>query len=145
MALTKIITKVMPTENRVGFHLELKDDGVVVIDKDYRERFSQAAGATTAIKLKIGKHVRRFCIDQLSAVHLINENVILKASIVKDYLTRRVTTTNLRGRIVSDSHNARADKHSKQQNPYGSCDSCSNCPFEDCTFINSFCHLTVLI
>jgi hypothetical protein len=37
MALTKIVTKAMPTKNTVGYHVIVKDDGVTVIDRDFME------------------------------------------------------------------------------------------------------------
>ena len=46
MALTKTVTKVMPDDNNVKFHLELTDDAVVVIDKTYSSQYSPGIGPT---------------------------------------------------------------------------------------------------
>ena len=48
--LTKVVTVVFPAANHVGLHLELKNDGVVVIDKDYMEQW--ASGTTVALEVK---------------------------------------------------------------------------------------------
>ncbi|MGD8787710.1 MAG: hypothetical protein PVJ60_09820 [Phycisphaerales bacterium] len=59
MALTKTVTKVFPTDNMVGMHLELKDDGVVVIDRDFMENFTKGEGATNAVRDSIGLQMQK--------------------------------------------------------------------------------------
>ena len=58
MALTKTVTKVFPTENTVGLHLELKDDDVVVIDQDFTRDYSPAAGIANEIRDSIGNEMQ---------------------------------------------------------------------------------------
>ena len=58
MALTKTVTKVFPTPNHVGLHLELKDDGVAVIDTDYMEQWASGTDVPNEVKLKIGKRMQ---------------------------------------------------------------------------------------
>ena len=58
MALTKTVTKVFPTENRVGLHLELKDDGVVVIDQEFIENYAPGDGVTNDIRDAIGNRMQ---------------------------------------------------------------------------------------
>lgn len=48
----------MPTPNRIGMRLVLKDDGVDVVDKPYWEQFSPGDGATTKIKQSIGHRMQ---------------------------------------------------------------------------------------
>ena len=59
MALTKTVTKVWPSNNYVGLHLELKDDDEVVIDKDFKEQWSPGAGVTNVIRDKIGNAMQK--------------------------------------------------------------------------------------
>lgn len=58
MALVKTVTKVFPTENTVGLHLELKDDNIVVIDKDFIENYAPGVGVTNDIRDEIGKKMQ---------------------------------------------------------------------------------------
>lgn len=58
MALTKTVSKVFPSENKVGLHLELKDDDVVVISKSYMVQFSKDEGVTDAIESEITKRMQ---------------------------------------------------------------------------------------
>jgi hypothetical protein len=59
MALTKTVTKVMPTGDMVGMHLKLEDDAVVVIDRDYMENYTRSEGATLATKMAIGTAMQK--------------------------------------------------------------------------------------
>jgi len=63
MTLEKTVTKVFPTENKVGLHLELKDDGVVVIDEDFTEDYAPGVGVTNDIRDAIGNKMQA-AIDQ---------------------------------------------------------------------------------
>ncbi len=56
--LTVTVTKVFPTANHVGLHLELKDDGVVVIGKDYMEQWASGTDVPNEVKVKIGKRMQ---------------------------------------------------------------------------------------
>ena len=80
MALTKTITRMFPTKNAVGMHLELKDDGVVVIDRDFTENFTKGQGATTAVKTSIGNQMQ-------AAIDEYKENKALYDSVA--YATAR--------------------------------------------------------
>lgn len=59
MALTKAVTKVFPTANHVGLHLELKNDGVVVISKDYMEPWASGTDVTLEVKQRIGARMQK--------------------------------------------------------------------------------------
>jgi hypothetical protein len=54
MALTKVVTKMFPTENTVGLHLELKDGVDVVISRNFSRQFSPGTGVTNQIRDAIG-------------------------------------------------------------------------------------------
>ena len=56
--LTKDVTHVFPTPNHVIFHLELKDDGVVVISKDYRHQWASGTTVQLEVKQKIGARMQ---------------------------------------------------------------------------------------
>ncbi len=58
MALTKTVTRVFPTANHVGLHLELKDDGVVVIDKDYMHQWASDTDVPNDVKQAIGARMQ---------------------------------------------------------------------------------------
>ncbi len=58
MALTKIVTRVFPDANHVGYHLELKDGDDVVIDKDYTEQFVAGSDVPAATKTTIGSRMQ---------------------------------------------------------------------------------------
>jgi hypothetical protein len=50
--LTPVVTKVMPDDNNVKFHLELTDGVVVVIDKTYPTQYDPTAGPTEANRIE---------------------------------------------------------------------------------------------
>ncbi len=56
--LTVTVTKIFPTPNHVGLHLELKDDGVVVISKDYMEQWASGTDVPNEVKVRIGKRMQ---------------------------------------------------------------------------------------
>ena len=56
--LTVTVTKVFPTPNHVGLHLELKDDGVVVISKDYMHQWASGTDVPNEVKQKIGARMQ---------------------------------------------------------------------------------------
>ncbi len=56
--LTVTVTKVFPTPNHVGLHLELKDDGVVVIDKDYMHQWASGTDVPDEVKQEIGARMQ---------------------------------------------------------------------------------------
>ena len=56
--LTRTVTKVFPTENTVGLHLELKDDDEVVIDQDFTRGYSPEAGIVNEIRDSIGNEMQ---------------------------------------------------------------------------------------
>lgn len=56
--LTKIVTKVFPTENTAGLHLELQDSGVVVIDQDFTRDYSPGEGIANEIRDSIGEEMQ---------------------------------------------------------------------------------------
>ena len=58
MALTKTVTRVFPDANRVGYHLELKNDDDVVISKDYMEQFAVGEDVPAETKEKIGARMQ---------------------------------------------------------------------------------------
>ncbi len=58
MALIKTITKTFPTANHVGFHLELKDDEAIVIDKDYMEQWASGTSVPFEVKQQIGARMQ---------------------------------------------------------------------------------------
>ncbi len=58
MALTAIVTRVFPTANHVGLHLELKDDGVVVIDKNYMHQWASGTDVPNEVKVHIGARMQ---------------------------------------------------------------------------------------
>lgn len=65
--LTKTVTKMYPTENTVGLHLELKDDDVVVIDKDFAENYAAGQDIPNEVRDKIGKRMQK-AIDRYKAL-----------------------------------------------------------------------------
>lgn len=68
--LTKEVSKIMPTPNKIGMHLKVTDDTQIVIDKTYWEQFIPGDGATTKIKQEIGKQMQRD-IDNYKALKII--------------------------------------------------------------------------
>ena len=65
MALTKTITKIMPTMSQIGVHLKLTDDAhpitagtVVVIDEDVTDNYSIETGPTTENRAEVAKKVQ---------------------------------------------------------------------------------------
>ena len=54
MALAKTVTKVFPNGGKVGIHLELKDDGVVVIDRDFVDGFVKGETLPNSVRDAIG-------------------------------------------------------------------------------------------
>ena len=56
--LTKTVTKMFPTNNLVGMHLKLEDDGVMVIDKDFTENYTPGQGATNTVRDSIGRKMQ---------------------------------------------------------------------------------------
>ncbi len=58
MALTKTVTRVFPDANHVGLHLELKNDDVVVIDKDYMEQWASGTDVPNEVKQRIGARMQ---------------------------------------------------------------------------------------
>lgn len=56
--LTKTVTKVFPTENKVGLHLELKDDDVVVINQNFIRDYSPEEGIVNKIRDSIGNEMQ---------------------------------------------------------------------------------------
>lgn len=86
MALTKTITKIMPTKNQIGVHLKLEDDAhpittglVVVIDEDVTDNFS--ADPTTENRAEIARKVQA----------KIDEYKVNKAMYLKAVYTNAVT------------------------------------------------------
>jgi hypothetical protein len=59
MAIVKKVTKVMPDENNVKFHLELTDDSVVVIDKTYPTQYDPTAGPTAENQIETQKAMQK--------------------------------------------------------------------------------------
>ena len=55
MALAKTVTKVFPNGGKVGIHLELKDDGVVVIDRDFVDGFVKGETLPNSVRDAIGQ------------------------------------------------------------------------------------------
>ncbi len=56
--LIKDVTKVFPDANHVIFHLELKDDGVVVIDKDYSHQWASGTSVQLEVKQAVGAEMQ---------------------------------------------------------------------------------------
>jgi len=56
--LTKVITKLFPDNNYIGFHLELSDGEDIVVNKDYREQFIVGETIATEVKVSIGKKIQ---------------------------------------------------------------------------------------
>lgn len=56
--LTVTVVKVFPTANHVGLHLELRDDGVVVLSKDYMEQWQSGTDVPNVIKQQIGARMQ---------------------------------------------------------------------------------------
>ena len=73
MALTKIVTRVFPDANQVGYHLELKDVDDVVIDRNYMEQFAVGVDIPTDTKTKIGKRMQAD-IDKYISLKAIHDN-----------------------------------------------------------------------
>lgn len=67
MALTKTVTKMFPTENTVGLHLKLEDDGVTVIDQDFSEQFVSGEDIPNEVRDKIGSRMQE-AIDKYKAL-----------------------------------------------------------------------------
>lgn len=53
MALTPTVTQGVLTATTAALHLELKDEGVTVIDKDFPESYTQANGLTLDVRNSI--------------------------------------------------------------------------------------------
>lgn len=88
MALTKTITKIMPTKNQIGVHLKLEDDAhpdplqtgnIVVIDEDITDNFS--GDPTVDNRAEIARKVQR----------RVNEYKVNKAMYLKAVYTNAVT------------------------------------------------------
>ena len=58
MDLTKTVTKVFPTENEVGLHLKLQDDGITVIDDDFIENFAVGESIPNEVRDSIGHRMQ---------------------------------------------------------------------------------------
>ncbi len=56
--LTVTVTKVFPDSNHVGLHMELKDDGVVVISKDYMYQWASGTDVPNEVKQRIGARMQ---------------------------------------------------------------------------------------
>jgi hypothetical protein len=56
--LTKTVTKVFPTENTVGLHLTLKDDDVVVIDRDFVKNYAAGEDVPNDVRDAIGQEMQ---------------------------------------------------------------------------------------
>jgi len=74
MALSKEVTKLFPSPNKIGMRLVLADtdEGCSGFTKDYWQQFSPGDGATTAIKQKIGRDMQRD-IDRYKALKTVYE------------------------------------------------------------------------
>lgn len=62
--LTATVTKMFPTENRVGIHLKLIDDSrpvdeQVVIDQNFSENYNVGQDIPNEVRDKIGKRIQK--------------------------------------------------------------------------------------
>ncbi len=57
--LTVTVTSGVLSATNVTMHLELKDEGVVVIDRDFSESYTQAVGLTVEVRDSIQKKMQK--------------------------------------------------------------------------------------